>query len=78
MFNYGLLPTHSLNKRKTIFMIHSKSVYGENVSITLNGNNISRVTSHNFLGVTTDETHGIDLYVNKVFIKVLYPISVTT
>ena len=54
----------SLNVEKTSFMILSNRAIKETVSLTLNRNNISRATSHKFLGVTIDETFKLVIHIN--------------
>ena len=51
-------------------MILSNRTNKENVSLTLNSNNISRVTSHKFLGVMFDETLKFDVHINKICTKI--------
>ena len=46
MFSYGLTPKDSLNVKKLYFMKISTKDNEENVNKPLNGNNISRFTSH--------------------------------
>ena len=61
---------------KNIFTILSNEANKENVSITLNCNNIYRVNSHKFLGVTIEDALKIDVHVNKVCTIVPYSIGV--
>ena len=56
-------------------MILSNRANKENVSLALNGNNISRVTSRKFLWVMIDENLKINVHINKVCAKVLSSIG---
>ena len=51
-------------------MILSFRANKENVSLILNGNNKSRVTSQKFLGVMIHETFKFDVHISKVSTKV--------
>ena len=52
-------------------MILSNRANKKYVNITLNGNNMSRVTRHEILGVMIDETLKFEVYVNKLSNKLL-------
>ena len=57
-------------------MILSNRANKENVSMTLNGNNISRSTSYKFLGVLIHETWKFDVHNNKACTKILQSLGV--
>ena len=57
-------------------MIPSNRVNKEKVSLTLNGNDFSRIISHKFLGVMIDEPLKVDVHINKVCTKVSQSIGV--
>ena len=65
-----------LNVEQTKFMILPKRANKEDLSLTLNGNNISRVTFHNFQGVLIDEILKFKVHINKVCTKVSQSIGV--
>ena len=47
-------------------MILSNRANEEIVNKTLNGNNVARITSHDFLGVMFEETLKFNVHINKV------------
>ena len=51
-------------------MILSTRANKEIVNITVNGNDVSGVTSHKFLGVTMDEILKLDVHINEICTKV--------
>ena len=53
-----------LNVEKNNFMILTNRANEENCYITLNGNNLSRSTSHKFLSVMIDETLKFDVHIS--------------
>ena len=58
-------------------MILSNRGNKENVNITLNGDNITRITSCKFLGVNIDETLKFDVHPSKLCTKVLQSMVVS-
>ena len=69
--NQSLYTTLSLNVQKTKLMIfHRKQKHIQNLNISINGINIERVESFNFLGIILQETLSWDSHVTLVKTKI--------